>query len=453
MKSRSQGLVSHKRVGLLVAFLIVSFSSLSCNSEQAAVPKAPEPTRAPVAQATELPTPAPTSTPEPATATPEPTPGLPEIAGLDSLASYRFDVLWQLQQPGAQPVEMGHSVQRVRGEQPATHVVVFYPNPDQPGVTLSDESITIGDTWWMRQPDGSWLSGEGALDTSPGEDFWPVDALEVWISAGEEIVDGVHCQRYMLPDGFTFSVPADEGSVSVAVQGALCVANQPDLPAVLVRQELQWQGAYSPFPFIGTLSPTETMTTVLRIDLTSINQPINIEAPEQGVAANQAVETQIAAQQTSTAQPAATPAPPPSQTQPHNDPLWDGAWANIAPENHIGQTFVPTTQELFSVQVGIVVANAGRGGDTITLRVLSADDEVLAAVSQSVPEGFEGWLEFQLPGGVLPVAPGQLLKMELADTGKVAFGWQYSGDTYPDGTAIVFGSPEPDRDFFFRVNY
>ena len=141
-----------------------------------------------------------------------------------------------------------------------------------------------------------------------------------------------------------------------------------------------------------------------------------------------------------------------SPEQPHNDPAWGGGWTHINPGGERGQSFRPSTSELSAIQVGILTGNPGRGGDTLTLKVLSTDGSILATVSQPVEEGFEDWLQFELPGGALEVTPGQTLRIELADTGKTVFGWKYGGDTYPDGTAFLSGSPKPGWDFFFRVN-
>jgi TolB protein len=205
---------------------------------------------------------------------------LPQIASLEDLDSYRFDVQWRIELAGAQPWEAGHTLERVGGERPATHTVMFSPDPGHPGATMRDESIIIGDTWWTKERNGTWQQGEDALGVDPGDDFWPLDELKGWRPTGEETVNEVHCQRYALPDGTTLSVATREGTVDVQVEGALWLVDQPNLPPVIARQVLQWRGAYTPVPFPGLpVSPTETVTTVLRIDLRSINQAITIEAP------------------------------------------------------------------------------------------------------------------------------------------------------------------------------
>ncbi len=146
-----------------------------------------------------------------------------------------------------------------------------------------------------------------------------------------------------------------------------------------------------------------------------------------------------------------TPTPTPDTSGPGNAPQWDGGWANIIPENHMGQSFTAKSGVITAVSVGIAPGGS-QGSDTLTLRILSADKNVLAAVSQSVSEGFDGWLRFRLPDPGLAVTPGATYLIELEDTGKIFFGWKYGANTYPGGSAIVFGADEPGRDFFFNIN-
>jgi hypothetical protein len=105
-----------------------------------------------------------------------------------------------------------------------------------------------------------------------------------------------------------------------------------------------------------------------------------------------------------------------------------------------------------TVDVSILTGNPGRGDDTITLRILSADQQVLGTASQFVADGFEGWLHFQFPDSGLMVTPGDTFIIALEDTGTTTFGWRYADDTYPNGHAISLGIDQPTWDFFFRIN-
>ena len=75
-----------------------------------------------------------------------------------------------------------------------------------------------------------------------------------------------------------------------------------------------------------------------------------------------------------------------------------------------------------TVDVSILTGNPGRGDDTITLKILSAEQKVLGTSSQFVPDGFDGWLQFQFPDAGLMVTPGDTCIIALEDTGKTTFG-------------------------------
>jgi DNA repair exonuclease SbcCD ATPase subunit len=129
------------------------------------------------------------------------------------------------------------------------------------------------------------------------------------------------------------------------------------------------------------------------------------------------------------------------------------AWMNIVPENRVSQSFITKDSVIKAVSVALTAANPRKGSDTITLKILSADEQVLATASKMVSEGFDGWLRFTLPRGGLKVTPERKLVIRVEDTGKVVFGWKYVGtDIYQDGSAIFSGKPCPNRDFLFRIN-
>lgn len=151
-------------------------------------------------------------------------------------------------------------------------------------------------------------------------------------------------------------------------------------------------------------------------------------------------------------EPILEPEPTEDILDPSNEPPWDGAWTNIAPENPMAQSFIMRDPYLTSVEIGITTGNPGRGGDSIILRIVSEDGDILARTSKFVDEGFEGWLNFRLSGRGLRVAPGRKLIIELKGSGKIVFGWKYGPNTYPNGSAIILGTYRPDRDFFFRIN-
>jgi serine/threonine protein phosphatase PrpC len=130
---------------------------------------------------------------------------------------------------------------------------------------------------------------------------------------------------------------------------------------------------------------------------------------------------------------------------------WHGGWTSMVPGSDMGQTFTAITPEISVVEIEIMTkGNYASGSDELTMRLQDEHGMVLAAVSQTAPWGFDGWLHFELPHGGLEVQPGQELVIRMEDT-KAMFGWKYGPDTNPGGVAIRRGIEELNSDFHFRV--
>lgn len=135
-----------------------------------------------------------------------------------------------------------------------------------------------------------------------------------------------------------------------------------------------------------------------------------------------------------------------------NNPAWTGGATNIAPANKVSQIFVPSLPCLVGVEVALRTGNPGRGRDQVTLKILRAGGQELTSTSASIPEGFDGFWRFNLPGGGISVTPGQPITILLQDTGKIVFWWKYkNGNPYPAGPSYFYGSPFGDNDFFFKT--
>jgi microsomal dipeptidase-like Zn-dependent dipeptidase len=135
-----------------------------------------------------------------------------------------------------------------------------------------------------------------------------------------------------------------------------------------------------------------------------------------------------------------------------NNPTWTGGATNIAPANKVSQIFVPSLPCLGGVEVALKTGNRGRGGDQVTLKILGADGRQLSSTSANIPEGFDGFWRFNLPGGGISVTPGKPITILLQDTGKTVFWWKYkNGNPYPAGPSSFYGSPYGDNDFFFKT--
>ncbi len=210
----------------------------------------------------------------------EPSSGIPEIADLGGLDSYRLHVIWRVQnEDGSEAVEMTVTEEWVR-EPPASHQIVSI---SQVGTEEKPvlETITVGDTSWMKADD-TWIQWrpEGQENISGiWEDF--TTDVEGWTPAGEETVNGIRCKHYTSGgDEISLAIPDPEegGTVVVGIQGEVWVADQSGLPPVTVRERTQIRGSFSPMPVPGAPSG-ETGSVYLEYDVTDINTPITIEPP------------------------------------------------------------------------------------------------------------------------------------------------------------------------------
>ena len=107
--------------------------------------------------------------------------------------------------------------------------------------------------------------------------------------------------------------------------------------------------------------------------------------------------------------------------------------------NDVRQTFTPSLPRLTNVEVDLVVANPGPSEDTVTMTLLDADGESLAAVSKTVPVADCGHVLFVFPSPGLEVSLGQVYSLRL--NGGSLFGWKYVVGGYEKGAAWFNGKP------------
>jgi hypothetical protein len=107
-----------------------------------------------------------------------------------------------------------------------------------------------------------------------------------------------------------------------------------------------------------------------------------------------------------------------------------------------GQEFTPNLSPLTAVEIYISTSGGSPTDDTITVNIRKStiDGTILGTASKPLSVGFEGWLRFDFPGGII-LTPGSLYVIEVSALTS-SFLWCAQGpDPYPGGRAILDGTP------------
>lgn len=129
---------------------------------------------------------------------------------------------------------------------------------------------------------------------------------------------------------------------------------------------------------------------------------------------------------------------------------WTKAWTNLV--NEAEQSFTPSFPALTAVEVELVVGNPGPAKSELTLTVLDATGQALAAMTEIVSTQGGAQVMFVIPKGGIEVTPGQTYRLKL--TGDNTFGWKYIVGGYEKGEATFNGKPllaDARSTFLFRT--
>lgn len=131
-----------------------------------------------------------------------------------------------------------------------------------------------------------------------------------------------------------------------------------------------------------------------------------------------------------------------------NASVWTGVWMNIQTQNEVGQSFQPSCNNLFRVDVDLVYT----GGDgSVTANVLRDGTPITGAHAQTFISQ-DGWVRLELDS-VVDVTLNETLVLRLAHDpapSSPSPGWKFAEDTYPRGTQLFSEQTQPG-DFFFRI--
>jgi hypothetical protein len=202
------------------------------------------------------------------------------FASWEELESFHLVWSWVLVAEDGAEVARYSIIQKYDGPSEASHIIVSTP---EEGVFI--ETIVIGGQGWMSVAGTDvWLemeieTGIEAVDLHTWGGFWAdAETLEY---VGEEQMNGVNCDHYVLAErgNFYLSNPEDGTMLGYVTEGEVWIANQSDLPPVDVRGRMMVREGFFPFPS-GDDSESGELEMFWEYDLTNINQPVGIAAPE-----------------------------------------------------------------------------------------------------------------------------------------------------------------------------
>ncbi|MBN1955984.1 MAG: hypothetical protein JW900_13170 [Anaerolineae bacterium] len=210
------------------------------------------------------------------TSPPEPEDSPPEIADLTTLDSYRVEMTMRAEGEGGEMQEMTILQEWVRDP-----LAMRFVMSDPTGM-MDIEAITIGNMNWIRVGD-MWVQSETPVEQEGLTDMWEglMTDPEGWGLVGEETINGIHCKHYSTNGEYSMTIPDPEtgGTTTFTAEGEMWIADEADLPTITIRMWMETEGSFFPMPTGGGTS--QSATIYWEYNVTSVNEPITIEPPEQ----------------------------------------------------------------------------------------------------------------------------------------------------------------------------
>jgi hypothetical protein len=273
---------ARRRAHLLIAVGLLALSSLACSVCNLAGRDIPEAVseleEVATSVAPELEEVATIVAPEPAEPAPEVGEGPVTTADLSALDSYHLEMTWRSETEGGAESYEFTIIQEWVADPPAMRFVMS--SADE---STFIETITVGGRTWTRIGE-TWMESEAIMDGQELVDSWEgllTDVSEMRL-VGEERVNGVDCKHYVTDEEYRVTIPdpTSGGTHAVRVEGETWVAEQADLPPIVVRERMRVEGDFFPVPGASVPPGEESGTFVWEYDVTQINQRITIEAPQ-----------------------------------------------------------------------------------------------------------------------------------------------------------------------------
>ncbi|MEW5717382.1 MAG: hypothetical protein AB1817_02025, partial [Chloroflexota bacterium] len=326
MKSR----FAIRRLVFPLLALFVGAAILACDLStflpSSGVPQAQptQPSSAPATVASAQPTTAaqqPTAVGKPVTPTGGRDTPFGKVAEPSELNSYRARILMEVRKKdGTKPEPMRLTMEWIKNP-PSQHIVM-----GEGAQAL--ETISIGDKVWVKMG-GNWIESSASQSQSASampESYLPEQDVKVQ-ALGDDAVSGIRCKKQSYSGKVSITIPASQNrpatKMTFNVKGEMCIANQPGLPPVVLREKGEIEGNLFGMLFQAALSgatkPDGSEITYVERELYDINAAIAINPPDK-VTQLPGVPTKPGASAVPTKPGARTPTPATKASPPASKP-------------------------------------------------------------------------------------------------------------------------------------
>ena len=177
---------------------------------------------------------------------------------------------------------------------PMRLLMEWIKNPPSQRIVMGEgaqalETISIGDKIWVKMG-GNWIESSASQRQGASavpESYLPEQDVKVQV-LGDDTVNGVRCKKQSYSGKVTIALPAiqnrPETKMTFNVKGEMCIANQPGLPPVVVREKGEIEGNLFGMLFQAVMSGSTksdgSEITYVERELYDINATITINPPD-----------------------------------------------------------------------------------------------------------------------------------------------------------------------------
>jgi hypothetical protein len=221
---------------------------------------------------------------------------IPQIVQLDTLDSYRLHGKMALDLEQSGPISaLWTFTQEWDKKSQALHIIELLDTSAFAGTSMPTqnssmgiEAILIGNTYWFRALGKNWTRID--YQQPRLQQTSSVNLPTNWPSMkpiGETMISNIRCIHFIVDEDIMKMSGQNGTTMATHAQGDIWIANQSDIPPVMMRARIQMQvsGTFSPSmvatPIESPITQTANeMVYTFEYEVTDINVPIIIEPPQ-----------------------------------------------------------------------------------------------------------------------------------------------------------------------------